>query len=343
MKRREFFATLLATGAAARCAAIAAPAGVASIGLLVVKSPAAADFRRGLKEELRKLGYIEGQNVRFAFRSGEADSGLPELAAELVHDNVDVIVTWLTPSAMAAKAASRDIPIVMGTAGNPVETGLVASLSHPGGNVTGIAGVGAEVAGKLVEFIREMLPSAQRIAALCLAPDPFSKPYLASIQSSAAAAGVAVDPVWVQNGEGLDAAFASMARDHPDAIIAQPSLGLERPPELALRYRIPAVSIMREFAAQHAQRLTRRSVVLVVGDARTNYLDPAVDSFAAISERAGRVYWLNPELRRYWNDGDSVIGRYAPWCAQVRECRTLRQITDFVQSLAVGPGAALTG
>ncbi len=97
--------------------------------------------------------------------------------------------------------------------------------------------------------------------------------------------------------------------------------------------------VMREFAAQYAPQLTRRSVVLVVGDARTNYLDPAVDAFAQIGERAGRVYWLNPELRRYWNDGDSVIGRYAPWCACVRECRTLGQITDFVQSLATGSAA----
>lgn len=97
--------------------------------------------------------------------------------------------------------------------------------------------------------------------------------------------------------------------------------------------------VMREFATQYAPQLTRRSVVLVVGDARTNYLDPAVESFAQIQERAGRVYWLNPELRKYWNDGDSVIGRYAPWCASVRECRTLRQITDFVQSLTVGPAA----
>ncbi len=96
--------------------------------------------------------------------------------------------------------------------------------------------------------------------------------------------------------------------------------------------------VMREFAARYAPQLTRRSVVLVVGDARTNFLDPAVDSFAQIGERAGRVYWLNPELRRYWNDGDSVVGRYAPWCAQVRECRTLRQITDFVQSLAISAG-----
>jgi len=94
--------------------------------------------------------------------------------------------------------------------------------------------------------------------------------------------------------------------------------------------------VMRDFASRYAPQLTRRSVVLVVGDARTNYLDPAESAFAEISERAGKVYWLNPEQRRYWNQGDSVIGRYAPWCAQVSECRTLRQITDFVQSLAVG-------
>jgi uncharacterized protein len=92
--------------------------------------------------------------------------------------------------------------------------------------------------------------------------------------------------------------------------------------------------VMREFASQHAPQLSPRSVVLVVGDARTNYLDPAEAAFAEIHRRAGQVYWLNPEPRTYWNEGDSVIGRYAPWCAQVRECRTLRQIADFVQSLA---------
>lgn len=95
--------------------------------------------------------------------------------------------------------------------------------------------------------------------------------------------------------------------------------------------------VMREFALSQGPRLTRRSVVLVVGDARSNYGDPAISSFADISGRAGQVYWLNPEPRRYWNDGDSVIGQYAPWCAQVRECRTLRQIADFVQSLALSP------
>jgi uncharacterized protein with von Willebrand factor type A (vWA) domain len=92
--------------------------------------------------------------------------------------------------------------------------------------------------------------------------------------------------------------------------------------------------VMRQFAREHAPRLTRRSVVLVVGDARSNYSDPALAAFSEIEERAGRVYWLNPEPRRFWNEGDSVIARYEPLCAQVRECRTLRQIADFVESLA---------
>jgi hypothetical protein len=96
--------------------------------------------------------------------------------------------------------------------------------------------------------------------------------------------------------------------------------------------------VLREFAHAHAHQLSRRSVVLVIGDARNNYGDPAVPALAEIAGRVGQVYWLNPEPRRYWNDGDSVIGRYAPWCGQVRECRTLRQIADFVQSLATAAG-----
>ena len=95
--------------------------------------------------------------------------------------------------------------------------------------------------------------------------------------------------------------------------------------------------VLRAFARGPARSLTRRSVVLVIGDARSNYLDPAVSSFAEIGRRAGQVYWLNPEPRRTWNDGDSVIGQYAPYCAAVQECRSLRQITDFVQSLAASP------
>ena len=93
--------------------------------------------------------------------------------------------------------------------------------------------------------------------------------------------------------------------------------------------------VLREFAATHARQFTRRTVVLVVGDARTNYTDPAVSALAQVSDRVGKLYWLNPEPHRYWNTGDSVIARYEPLCAQVRECATLRQIADFIQSLAV--------
>jgi uncharacterized protein with von Willebrand factor type A (vWA) domain len=97
--------------------------------------------------------------------------------------------------------------------------------------------------------------------------------------------------------------------------------------------------VMRTFAAEHTRQLTRRSVVLVIGDARSNYLDPSVQAFAGIERQAGQVYWLNPEPRRAWNDGDSVIGEYAPFCARVQECRSLRQIADFVQSLASRTGS----
>ena len=98
--------------------------------------------------------------------------------------------------------------------------------------------------------------------------------------------------------------------------------------------------VLRDFARDYSRQFSRRTVVLVVGDARTNYLDPAVSALAEISERVGKLYWLNPEPRRYWNQGDSVMSSYAPLCSQVRECSTLRQIADFVKSLAVGPAGA---
>ena len=93
--------------------------------------------------------------------------------------------------------------------------------------------------------------------------------------------------------------------------------------------------VLRDFARDYAGQFSRRTVVLVVGDARTNYLDPAASALADVAGRVGKLYWLNPEPRRYWNQGDSVITRYAPMCDQVRECSTLRQIASFVESLAV--------
>jgi putative tryptophan/tyrosine transport system substrate-binding protein len=251
MRRREFIA-LLGSAAIVRPVVVRAQQPkVPTVGVLVVGSPGAEIFWRIFREALGELGYVEGQTVRFEFRSDQGQiSRLSELAAELVRLKVDVIVTWLTPSALAAKEATREIPVVIALAGNPVETGLAESLARPGRNVTGIAGVGAELSGKCVELIREMVPSAHRVAALANALDPFSRPFLEKIREVGKASGMTIDEIMIYRAEELEAAFAAMDKDRPSAVIVQPSLGLKRPAELALKYQIPAASIFRQFAEE---------------------------------------------------------------------------------------------
>ena len=247
MRRREFI-TLLGGAAARPLAARAQQPKVPTIGALVIGNISPEEFWREFRQGPRDLGYIEGQNIRFEFRSAEGQiNRLPELAAELVRLKVDVIVTWFTPTAVAAKQATREIPIVMAETGDPIGTGLVMS-PRPGGNVTGIASVTAELAGKSVQLIRDMLPSARRVAALANATDPFSKPFLEQIQLGGEATGTAINPIRISNNEEFESAFAAMERDRPDAIIVQPSLPTKRAAELALQHRVPAVSVPRWFA-----------------------------------------------------------------------------------------------
>src|SRR5205085_12428606 len=163
------------------------------------------EFWRVFRQGLRDLGYVEGQNIRFEFRSAEGQiNRLPELAAELVRLKVDIIVTWFTPTTLAAKQATREIPIVMADAGDPIGTGLVASLPRPGGNVTGIASVTAELAGKRVQLIRDMLPSARRVPALVNATDPFVKPFLEQVQLGGAATGTTINAVRISSNEEME-------------------------------------------------------------------------------------------------------------------------------------------
>jgi putative ABC transport system substrate-binding protein len=169
------------------------------------------DFWRLFRDAMQELGYIEGQSIRYEFRSDEGQaSRLPELAAELVRLQVDVIVTWFTPAARAAKQATREVPIVMALAGNPVETGLVESLARPGGNVTGMAGVAAELAGKSVQLIREMLPSVKGVVALANAPDPFSKPFVEQVQLAGAATGTIIETVMIHDPAEVETVFLEM-------------------------------------------------------------------------------------------------------------------------------------
>jgi len=251
MKRRDLLALLGGAAAFWPFVGAAQQAKMPTIGVLVVGAPGSEQFWRLFREDLRALGYVEGQNIRFEFRSDEGQaSRLPELAAELVRLKVDIIVPWFTPAALAAKRATHEIPIVMAAAGDPIATGLVESLARPGGNVTGMAGVGADLAGKCVELIRDMLPSAHRVAALVNAPDPFSKPFLEKIQRGGAATGTTIDPILIHNTEELEAAFPAMEESRPDAVIVQPSLPTRRVAKLALKYRIPAVSFVRVIAEE---------------------------------------------------------------------------------------------
>src|SRR5215475_7076791 len=194
MRRRQFV-TMLAGAAALRpLSSIAQQRKVPTIGVLVVGAPGWEQFWQSFPDAMREIGYIEGQSIRYEFRSDQGQIGrLPDLAAELVRLNVDLIVTWYTPAALAAKAATHDTPIVMALAGDPVANGLVDSLNRPGGNITGLSAVTAELGGKAVQLVREMLPSSHRIVALANAPDPFSKPFLQQIEAPGRTSGIVVD------------------------------------------------------------------------------------------------------------------------------------------------------
>jgi putative tryptophan/tyrosine transport system substrate-binding protein len=249
MRRRKFFGVLGSAIALWPSGGLAQEPKVPTIGVLVVGAPGSDRFWQLFRQDLRDLGYVDGQSVRFEFRSDQGRvSRLPELAAELVRLKVDLIVTWFTPAARAAKQATRDIPIVMALVGDPVASGLVESLSRPGGNVTGVGAVGGELAGKCVDLIRELLPSAHRIAALVNVPDPFSKPFIEQVQLAGRATGTTIDPVMIYSAAELDAAFSAMARERLDAAIIQPSLPTKLVATLALTYRIPAVSFVRSVA-----------------------------------------------------------------------------------------------
>src|SRR6516164_2233164 len=165
IRRREFIA-LLSGAAVTWPFAARAEQSVRRIGALLVGNADVDSFRTALREELRKSGYVEGRNLLFELRSAEEKLDLlPKLAAELVALKVDVIVALYTPCALAAQQATHEIPIVV-VSGDPIETGLVPSLSRPGGNITGVSLIAAELHGKCVELFRDMLPSVRRVAAL---------------------------------------------------------------------------------------------------------------------------------------------------------------------------------
>src|SRR5215471_19349277 len=253
MKRREFIA--LVGGAAVPSllwprAARAQQPRLARIGALVLASADAQSLGNELREGLRELGYVEAQNFVFEFRSadGRADR-LPELAAELVRLEVDVITAAYTPCALAAKRATTSIPIVMAAVADPIGAELVQSLARPGGNVTGFSNMAAETAGKSVELFRDMLPSIGRVAALANPADPFTTPFLEQVRLAGRSSGIRVEPVAMVRGpEEAEAALAIISQEGADAVVVQGIFFSKIIAELALKYRLPTASVVRQFA-----------------------------------------------------------------------------------------------
>ena len=205
-------------------AAFAQQPKVARIGALYIGTADAETFKNELREGMRELGYVEGQNIAFEFRSAEGKlDRLPELAAELVQLKVDVIVALYVPPSLAAKQATRDIPIVV-IVGDPVETGIVPSLARPGGNITGVSLMASALNGKSVELFRDMLPSARRVGVLGHATNPvFAKAMLDEVLLAGRPTGIEIQPVVMVNGpDELENAFATMVRERADAVVVQP-------------------------------------------------------------------------------------------------------------------------
>ena len=185
MRRREFI-TFVGGVAVLPLAVGAQPTTAPRLGVLLVENR--VPFSRLFSEGLRDLGYIDGRNIQIEFRSAQGNlSHLPELAADLVRLKVDIIVASETPAVLAAKRATSEIPIVMAPSGDPVGTGLIASLSRPGGNVTGLSAATAEHAGKSLELVPEILPGVRRVAALADSTNAFTKSFLEQIHRAAAA------------------------------------------------------------------------------------------------------------------------------------------------------------
>jgi len=214
VKRREFI-TLLGGAAVAWPLAARAQQSVSKIPRIGIIDPTAIwdPFRQGLRD----LGYIEGRDITIEYRSAEGPEQLVTAATELARLPVDVIVTIGSEATQAAKQATTTIPIVMAGIGDPIRAGFVASLAHPGGNITGNTILGPEVAGKRLQLFKMAVPTISRVAFLWNPDNPSQATYPDEWKAAARALGVEMLFVAVRRSDELDSAFAAMMREQPDA------------------------------------------------------------------------------------------------------------------------------
>jgi len=227
---------------------------VPRIGVLFPASPTTFALRmKTLLEGLGELGYVDGKTVAIEWRWAEDKvERLPELAAELVKLNVDVIVANGTPAIKAAQNATRTIPVVMVAVGDPVGTGLIASLAKPGGNLTGLSILAPELSGKRLELLREVVPKLSRVAAILNPTNPTYRTELQEIQDAGKTLSVQIKPVEVSNLTMLQDGFAALSRDRVRGLLIFTDAILysmrSRIVDYAAKQRLPAMYWQREFA-----------------------------------------------------------------------------------------------
>jgi putative ABC transport system substrate-binding protein len=207
--------------------------------------------KKGLSSALREVGYIDGKTILIEWRGAGGNPQQAKAHAQgLVRLKVSAIIAIGTPAVQAARDATSTVPIIMAPAGDPMR--FVSSLSRPGGNVTGVAGFGGDLAGKRIELFRELVPGIKRIGLLTNTADPFSKLFIAESRIAAAKMGVELVLADAKRRDEVDAAYASLKKAGVDGVIVQGILtGPEwRAAELALEHRLPAQSFFGPFAQQ---------------------------------------------------------------------------------------------
>jgi putative tryptophan/tyrosine transport system substrate-binding protein len=248
VRRREFIG-LAGAAVASPFSVRAQQIKVRRVGALLLGIADAESFRNELREGLRTAGYVDGKDVQFEFRSAGGDPAqLPKLATELVALKVDVIVALFTPCALAAQQATRDIPIVV-VSGDPLRSGLVASLAQPGGNITGMSLMAVELQGKCVELLHDMLPAVRRIAGLFNAEDASWRPIQEQVHLAGKAIRIEITPSIAVHGTAeIDAAFTKMKSEGAEAVVIQGSLATKDVADLALKHGLPSSTVPRVYA-----------------------------------------------------------------------------------------------
>ena len=253
LSRRRLLQGALALALSSFLSGCEKPGKAPRIGFLAVGSREGRAFViEGFLLGLRERGYVEGQNIVIEYRFSEGrNDRLPELAAELVNLKVKLILASGSPASFAAKEATRTIPIVMGSlAANPVETGLIASLARPGGNITGMTEMASELGAKRLQLLTQTVPGLSRVAVFWNPPNPAYGPVLKELEAAAQTMGVAIQRLEVRVPEDFESALEAATRQRAGALfVPGDPLVTNRPrmvADLALKYRLPTITDFRE-------------------------------------------------------------------------------------------------